>query len=209
MNQSILNRFKLTQQGSKLALVTITLLSISLFGCHAQDRDNKDFSRLVWHPVDSIFSLSVEREGSGRYQPGNLLGLELEGGVNVQTGHWVATAQLDSGYAALATVLAQRLLSGRLAGKVSRNAEGYVKARFWNLFRRDSVRVNAYLLESVSGDEAIALAEKLRSLPQVAGVHRNDNKHPILYPIVTHGSESYVASRLCGVWRCDDPVHRS
>jgi FtsX extracellular domain len=115
-----------------------------LAACHSQPTP-ADLPRVSWQKIDTVLSYHLVRGGDQRYHRGDLLGLELVGGIDKKKQVFVPLDPADSGFAVLVTKIASKLLNESLDGKVGKNAEGYIKADLARLFPTQTVVITAYL----------------------------------------------------------------
>jgi hypothetical protein len=138
-----------------------------LAACHSQPSP-AELPRLSWQSIDTVLSYHVERGGDQRYHRGDLLGLELVGGIDRKKQTFVPLDRTDSGYIVLATKIVSKLLTEGLDGKIGKNAEGYIKADLSRLFPDQTVVVIVYLNAGVDSVGLDSLRRYLQRLPEVS-----------------------------------------
>lgn len=143
------------------------IAALIIAGCHSQT-NLQNLPSVSWLPIDSVFTYHVEKEGDHIFKSGDLLGIVLIGGIDKKSHQFVPVAQVDSAYAVLVSKIAGGLLNKSLDKRISKNAEGYIKADFARLFPDQQVVITAYLRENVVGRELDTLKQHISEMPEIS-----------------------------------------
>ena len=145
----------------------LLMTALIIAGCHGQ-MNRQDLSSISWLPIDSVFTYRVEKDGDHIFKSGDLLGLELIGGIEKKSHQFIPVVQLDSAYVALVTKIAKGLLDKSLDKKIRKNSEGYIKADFGRFFPNQQLVITAYLKENLAKGDLDTLEKYIRNMPEIS-----------------------------------------
>jgi hypothetical protein len=149
----------------RLYLIVVLLLFMS--SCHPRPNVS-DLPGVSWQPVDTVFTYHLVRGGSPLYHRGDLLGLQLIGGIDKKSNVFVPLDPADTVYADIVTKIASKLLAESLIGKIGKNAEGYIKANLSRMFPMDPVVLSVYLSAAADSVGLDSLIRQLDHMPEVS-----------------------------------------
>jgi FtsX extracellular domain len=148
------------------AIYPFLLPLLLLAACHRQPTP-AELPRVSWQLVDTVFSYHLVRGGGPFYKRGGLLGLQLLGGIDKKRNVFVPLDPGDSVYADMVTKISYKLLTELLAGKISKNAEGYIKADLSRILPMHPVVLTAYLSAGADSAGLDSLTRHLDHMPEV------------------------------------------
>ena len=142
-------------------------LLLFLASCHVRT-NVRDLPRMFWQAVDTVFAYHLVHGGSPLYHRGDLLRLQLIGGIDKKSNVFIPLDSADTVYAEMATKIASKLLAESLNGKIGKNAEGYIKDDLSRMFPMHPVVLSVYLSAGADSVGLDSLTRHLDHMPEVS-----------------------------------------